>query len=274
VTGADLLEWRLDPVLSGGVLAAAVAYLAGARRVRRWPPGRTAAFCGGLLLLFVTLQSGLHHQGEELLSAHMVQHLLLTLAVPPLLLSGAPLALALRALPEGPRRALARALRGRAVHALTHPVVAWTAFTAALLAVHVPAFYEASLRSEAVHGVEHAVLLAASLLFWLPLLAVEPAPHRPSPAGRVLSLLLAMPPMALVGVALLSSSTVVYDPYLATARELGVSALADQRAAGTVMWVGGTLALVAATLAVGWAALRREEERQRAREAYADGRQA
>jgi cytochrome c oxidase assembly factor CtaG len=100
--------------------------------------------------------------------------------------------------------------------------------------------------------------------------AADPLPHRLSPVGHVGYLLVAMIPMSAVGAALLSTDTVAYAPYLGPARTLGISALADQRSGATVMWLGGTLVLVAATLAAAWTALLREERRARAREAQAD----
>jgi putative membrane protein len=264
-----LLEWRLDPALLAAVTATAALYLAGARRARRWPAVRTAAFLAGLALLVVALQSGLHARGEQLLSVHMVQHLVLTMGVPPLLLLGAPLSLALRTVPASGRRSLARTLRGP-LRGLAHPVVTWALFTFVLVGSHAPAIYDAALRHEPLHEVEHAVYLCAALLFWLPLVGSEPLPAGPSPAGRILYLLASMPPMALVGVGLVADSHVAYAAYLEPARARGVSALSDQHAGGMVMWVGGTLVLAVAVLAVGWVALRREEERQLAREAYRD----
>jgi putative copper resistance protein D len=218
----------------------------------------------------VALASGADAYAGELLSAHMVQHMLLTLVAPPLLLAGAPVTLALSALPTAPRQSLARALRSRTVRWATCPPVALALFAAALVGTHVPVVYDLALRSPVAHVGEHALYLGTALLFWAPLVGSEPLPHKPSPALRVLWLLLAMPPMALVGVALLSADTVVYVPYADAARTLDGSALADQRLAGTIMWIGGKLVLVAAVLVIGWAALLREERRQAARDHYAE----
>ncbi|MEA2356114.1 MAG: hypothetical protein QOD61_2243, partial [Solirubrobacteraceae bacterium] len=99
-------------------------------------------------------------------------------------------------------------------------------------------------------------------------------PHRLSPIGNVGYLLAAMVPMSAIGAVLISSDTVVYAPYLASGRAAGVSALADQRSGATVMWLGGTLVLVAATLGAAWVSMLREERRARAREAQADRRAA
>jgi putative membrane protein len=263
--------WRIDPPLAAALGAVALLYLSGVRRRRRpWPVARTASFLAGLAALWIALASGADAHAGELLSAHMVQHMLLTLVAPPLLVAGAPVTLALSALPPAPRRPLARVLRGRAVRWATYPPVALALFTAALVGTHVPAVYELALHSQVAHVAEHALYLGTALLFWAPLAGSEPLPHQPSPAARVLCLLLAMPPMAFVGVALLSADTVAYAPYADAARALDGSALADQHLAGTIMWAGGTLVLVAAVLIAGWAALVREERRQEARDRYAE----
>lgn len=239
----------------GAVIAVAALYLAAARRARRWPPGRSAAFLAGCAVLAAALSPPLHARADELLSAHMAQHLLLTLAAPPLLLAGAPLTLAMRTLPRAHARALLR------LRSLSRPAVGWAAFSAVLLATHVPVFYDAAVRHPALHALEHGLYLAAALLFWLPLTGLEPL-SRGSPAlARVLALLAAMPPMALVGLWLIDSGHGVYSVY--------GDAHADQRLAGELMWIGGSIPLGGAALAVAWTSMRREEERQRIREARA-----
>lgn len=219
---------------------------------------RTALLFAGLAALAAALAPPLHHAAETSFAAHMAQHLLLMLVAAPLLLMGAPVARMLRALAPRPRRALSHVLGSRALSALTRPAVAWAAFVAVMCGSHVPALYDAALGSPLLHAAEHAAYLGAALLFWLPLVGAEPLPHRPGPLARLAMLLLAMPPMALLGVALSSADHAVYDNY----------ALADQRAGGIVMWFGGTLLMAAAALVVAWTALVREERRERAREAY------
>jgi putative membrane protein len=138
-----------------------------------------------------------------------------------------------------------------------------------MVGTHFSGLYDAAVRDQSLHALEHLLYLGAGVLFWAPLVGADPTPQPLSPASRVLYLLLAMPPMALVGVALVSSAEVRYPAYLEPARELGVSALADQHAAGMIMWAGGTAVLGAAVLVLGWDALRREERRVVARETYA-----
>jgi putative membrane protein len=240
---------------SAPAVAAAAAYLGAVARVGRWPRPRTAAFLVGLALLVVAQLPQL----DDRLPGHMLGHLLVTTAAAPAIVAGAPLTLALRASRGSWRATLARAVRGATLHTLTRPVVAWSLFAASLTATHVPVFYDLALREPGVHAVEHALYLWTAILFWTPLLAAPPLRHRLGGAGAIAYLLLAMVPMSLVGVWLLSAETVVYPHYAA----LGASALADQRAGATVMWLGGTVALVVAVVACGWSALVREEARAR-----------
>ena len=239
-------------VLSLELIAVAVAYLWGARRVRGWPAWRAAAFVAGLAALAVALVA-LDAGADRTLVAHMVQHLVLVFVAAPLLVLGSPVALALRATRRGARRVLA-------VPALAHPLVAWCALPAAMAGTHFSGLYELALRQPVVHVAEHVLYLVAAALFWRPVLGADPVPRRPRFVGRVLYLMLAAGPLALVGVALQQSDRVWYAAYA------GPGGLADQRDAGAVMWVGGGLALAAITLGVAWSALLREHRRQLAYE--------
>ena len=281
-TAIDLLaDWHLDPGPTLIVLAAAAAYLLGVRRLARppaarhpaararWPRHRTAAYLCGLAALLASLASGLDAHADDLLSVHMVQHVALAMVAAPLIVLGAPLALALRALDARPRRTLAAVARSRAARLLSHPLLAWTGFAGVTIATHLTPLYDAALRSAALHGLEHFLYLASGILFWLPVVGANPVLRRPGPVGRLLYLLLAMAPMALVGVALLTAEEVLYPAYLSPARALGVSPLADQDAAALIMWIGGNLLLAAAILALVWESMLREERRQVAREAHA-----
>jgi cytochrome c oxidase assembly factor CtaG len=253
--------------LAGARRLAAAGARGGERRPSPWPMSRTAAFLAGLAVLAAAL---LTPRADDLLSAHVVEHLLMAMVAAPLLAAGAPAALALRALRGPARRSLADAVRSRPARVLTRPGVAWALLAAVTVGVHVPVVYEAALGSPPLHAVEHMLLLGSAVLFWLPLVGVNPVRHRPSALGGVLLLLLAMLPMTAVGVTLTAASEALYSAHLEAARELGASALADQRAAGAIMWVGGSLLLVAAVLAFGMRALLREERREVARERHAD----
>jgi putative membrane protein len=260
---------------SVGLLFAALvalgAYGWGGRRATRWPLRRGVAFGIGVLVVLFALSPAVDAWSDERLSLHMAQHLALTLVAAPLLVLGAPVALALRALPHGGRRVLVGVIRSRPARVLTHPLVTWTLFAAVMLGTHLTGLYELALRHPAVHAAEHVAFLASAVLFWLPVLGAEPIPHRPGWTGRMLYLMTAMPAMAFAGVVLSIEDHVRYASYLAPARRLGISALADQHAAGTMMWVGGSAITAVLTLVTAWSALIQEERRALAREAYLDG---
>jgi putative membrane protein len=228
------------------VLFVAGAYAEGVRRTRGWPARRTAAFGAGVVALAIALLAPL----DDTLSGHMAQHLLLGLVAPLLLAAGAPVRLALAA---SRRRGWARHL-----HRLPlRPALGWAAFTAVMLGTHFTGLYELALRDPLVHALEHLAYLTAGLLFWAPLLAVDPLPRPPGAAARFAWLLAAMPAMGLVGAKLLRA-TVAYPSY---------PDLADQRTAAGVMWGAGSLLMSVALVVIVFSALLREEARQRRREA-------
>ena len=237
------------------LVASATAYLAAAGRAPGWRRGPTVAFVAGVALLAAALLSPLHAESERSLAAHMVQHLLLTLVVPPLLVLGRPAAVMLRGGPASARRPLADLLRACAPAG--HPAVAIVVFAAVLVGTHAPVFYDAALRHGALHDLEHLLYLVASLVFWQAVLAPEPHPRAASPLVRMLVVVAAMVPMAVVGVGLLIPDHVVYPAYGHDAQ-----ALADQQRGGSVMWLWGTLYLAVAVLAAGWSAVVREHHRQ------------
>jgi putative membrane protein len=254
------------------LLAAAGVFVAAARRHRRWPPARTAAGLGGLAALGVAFGSGLEERSAQLLSAHMLQHGLVALVAAPLLVAAAPVRLALGTLPRGRRRGLAQLLHRRALRVLTHPFSGLAIFVAVLATAHVPAIYEAALRAPVLHGAEHAALLWSAIALWAPLVGADPLPHRTGAITRVGVLIGAMTAMAALGAILAAARGVVYPSYAAPTIALGRDPLQDQALAGGIMWIGGMVVVLPALLAVAWAALAREERRQRAREAVGGGR--
>ena len=237
-----------DALLLFELVLAGAGYAAGARRVRRWPAWRGLAFAAGLVAVGVALV-GLDGAAHRSLRGHMTQHLLLVFAAAPLLVLGSPVALALRC-------GGARARRALPVRAVGHPLAGFAALTATLAVTHFTGVYEAALEHPALHAAEHLAYLGAAALFWRPVLGADPVPGRPGPIGRLLYLMLASGPLALVGVAMQSSRHAWYVAYA------GPGALADQHAAGAIMWVAGGLALAAIAVAATWAGLLREHRRR------------
>jgi putative membrane protein len=258
-------QWSPGPPLAT-LAAAGAAYALGVRRARAWPRRRSAFFAAGLALLAVALLSGVDAWAGRLQSVHMVQHTLLLLAAPPLLAAGAPVSLALRALRPAGRRRLAAALRHPVARVLGHPAAGFAALAGAMLGVHLTPLAEAAARDGALHAAEHAGLLLAGLAFWMPLVGADPGPHRAGVAGRLGWLLAAMAPMGALSAVLLTAAP--RSPhYAATAAAAGVDPAGDQRAAATIMWVGGSLLVTVALLVLAGAALWQEEARMRRREA-------
>jgi putative membrane protein len=231
-------------VLLVELLAAALAYRAGARRVRGWPGWREACFAAALVALAIALV-GL--DARRSLTEHMAQHLVLVFVAAPLLVLASPLALALRA--TRARRALRAAWIAR-------PGVGWVALAGVMALSEVPAVYAATERHPVLHAGEHVAWLAAAVLFWRVVAGADPVPHRPGPTGRLLYLLLFSAPMGATGAWLMWSSAPWYAGY----------SLSDQRDAGVLMLVGGGLALSALTVCAAWSAILREHRRRLAYE--------
>lgn len=262
-------DWQLAPVPLAGAVVIGSVYLAAARRVRTgWLRRRTLAFLGGLGAALTAVQSGLEAFDDRLLSAHMVQHMLLLLPAPLLILLGRPLELTLRVLPPLARRRVARALPRLA--ALTGPLPCVATFAAVVTFTHLPGFYDATLTHPLLHEAEHGLYLLAGALMWWPILDGDPSPRRRLDGlGRLLYLIIAMMPMAAIGAYLNRHPTLVFSAYGPPARVLGISAVTDQQQAGAIMWVLGGLFMVLVGLWAAMGAMVAEEHRQQARDRYA-----
>ncbi|MCA1824727.1 MAG: cytochrome c oxidase assembly protein [Frankia sp.] len=232
-----------------------------AARARGRSPSVTAArwFAVAVALLVVALCSPLATTGERLFSAHMLQHLVLVFAVAPALVLAAPVTLVLQATAASSRRSqVLPLLRSRLVGLLAHPVFSWLGFAVVMYVTHFSPLYDAALRSDALHGVEHLLYLSAAVLFWLPVIRRDPVSGSFPWPGRLLYLFLALPLQSLLGLAIYSSNVPLYPHYLSEGTRAAV--LADQHLAGAIMWVGGDLCMLAALL-LGVAAWARAETR-------------
>ena len=252
---------RIDPLLWLFCAGTGGLYLAGVQRynilhpLARLPRHRPLSFMTGILVVAVALGSPVDAYADALFSVHMVQHLLLTMVAAPLLLLGTPLLLVRHTGPSRVRRVVAGVVHSRLVRALLFPVVTWGALTAVMWGSHYSGLYEAALEHPALHRLEHGLYLGAALLFWFPVVALEPSAWRMSHPLRLLYLFAAMPLNAFLGLSLYQSARPLYPHYAALARIQGGSPLADQQVGGMVMWLLGGLLLVAAMIgvAVSWA---------------------
>ncbi len=240
------------------VLPAAALLLLGARRHPRWPRHRTLAGLAGLTALLVAGLLGA--RADEQLSVHVIEHQLISMVAAPLLVAAAPVRLALGAGGSGLRAGLARALHTAPARALAQPLVGLTLFSAVMLAAHLPAAQALTQRSAFAHAAEHVALLWAAIALWVPLVGVDPLPHRTGMAGRLATLVAAMSVMASLGAWLSALPRPAYAAY---------PDLADQHLAGGLMWEGGMVVLLPAILACAWGALMHEERGQQARDRHA-----
>ncbi len=263
-----VLGWSGDPLVWLPAIVALLLWRTGVRKVNREHPGnpvpgrRTWGWVLGVLAVLVALDSGIERYDTTLFSVHMVQHLLLTLVAPVLLLYAGPITLLLRASSSATRkRWIFPLLHSRVVRILSFPVVSWLLFAAVMWGSHFSPLFDLSLENELVHRMEHALFLSAALLFWWPIVGPDPSPWRMRPAAKVLYVGLQMPQNTFLALAIYMSSIPLYNHYLTTIRTWGPTALEDQQIAGGVMWLGGDFAFIGALilLMVVWA---RDEERR------------
>jgi cytochrome c oxidase assembly factor CtaG len=249
---AVLLSWSVPPAASFALALTAVVYLRGWFLLRRaglpfLPLWRAISFLAGLLSLWVALASPLDTFSGFVLTAHMVQHMILMMVAPPLILLGAPLIPLVRGLPIFAAREFAGPflnwrLAQQVGNTLTNPIVAMLLMGAAMFAWHTPRLYELALASSSWHELEHACFFLASLLFWWPV--IQPWPSRAQWPRW------AMVPYLLIGdlqntalsAILVFSDSLLYPSYANQPRLFGFSALHDQAASGAIMWVLGSLA--------------------------------
>lgn len=203
------------------------------------------SFIAGMALLVLVTMGSIGAYDDVFFWAHMVQHIVLMMAVAPLLVLGEPVLLVLRVCsPRFRHGFVVPVLRSRLVHLLTNPVLTWLVFAGVLFGTHFTGFFEYSLEHPVVHDyVEHALYLGAGLLYYYPLLGVSPGASAMEPFAKVVSLFLMMIPEAIVGFAIYSAGSVLF-PYYDTVvdRPWGPSsALLDQRLGGALMWSAGMI---------------------------------
>jgi cytochrome c oxidase assembly factor CtaG len=237
-----LTAWTVEPVPLAGVLLAAGLYLLGVHRMHRagnpWPFARTFVFLvPGLGSMLIATQSALATYDSVLLSVHMIQHMTLAMITPIFLALGAPVTLALRTLPPRGRAALLAVIHSPVVAALTFPVVAGFLFVANPFVLYFSGLYEQTLRNPWLHDLMHVhFVLVGSLWFWT-LLGIDPLPGRLTYPLRVIAAFATLPFHAFMGVAIMSSSSLIAaDWYLGQNREWGRDPLDDQQWAGGILW--------------------------------------
>ncbi|MFC8269918.1 cytochrome c oxidase assembly protein [Streptomyces cinereoruber] len=240
------LEFSPDLFFLVGCLAALGLYGWGVARLRRrgdaWPVSRTAFFTVGVLTVALVMCTKLNDYGMVMFSVHMVQHMVISMLSPILLLLGAPVTLALRALPvagrgsTGPRELLLKLLHSRYMKVITHPGFTIPMFIASLYALYFTPLFDFLMGSKPGHiGMMVHFLMVGVVFFW-PIMGVDPGPHRPGYVMRMLELFAGMPFHAFFGIALMMASEPMVEAYASPPASLGIDALSDQNAAGGIAW--------------------------------------
>ena len=278
-TVGRLFAWHPQPVPVEvvGAVVAALAYGAGVLRLHlrgvRWPVTRTLVFLAGLASVVVVTATGIGAYGMQLFSVHMAQHMTLSMFSPILLLLGAPVTLALRALPGRPRRLLLSVLHSRVVRVVSSPVVSLPLFVASLYGLYFTPLFDWAMAGWWGHEWMIAHFLAVGLLFFWPLVGIDPSPHRPGHLMRILELLVGVPFHAFFGVALMSATVPVVSYFTGYPASWGTTVLHDQYVAGGVAWGTGEVPTVLVMLAVfvSWSRSEERAARRLDRQADRDG---
>ena len=246
------VEWPLS-----GILAAALLYRIGRRGTER--RGASACFYAGLLVLVLAVDSPVDAYADRLFWVHMVQHVLLTMVAPPLLLLGRPWPRLVRPLPLELRRPVVRALG--ACRVVASPLPAFVLFSIVLVAWHVPSLFDLTLRNRLAHDLEHTLFFGSAVLLWAHL---APTSRRPrlSDLQRVAYGVGAIVVSWAIAVVLGLASHPLYAPYAALAhRPGGLSALADQQLAAGIMWVPASVPFTIAVLVAAYRFVEPRRER-------------
>lgn len=251
-------SWYFDPAFALVILTALLYHAGGTRGFhsrdrageRRW---RSASFYCGLAVLVVALDSPLEAFSRSLFWAHMTQHVLLLVVSPPLIVVARPWMRLWRSLPLSWRRPLARALGPgprpgrvrRLARWLGRPLPTFVLFSCVLIAWHVPALFDATLRFEAVHVLEHTLFFTTALMFWKQVIHSPPLRATLGETARIAYVVGAMVVSWGLAVVLALAPHPLYAHYAHEAtRPGGISALGDQQLAAGIMWVPGSITFV------------------------------
>ncbi|MCE3035684.1 MULTISPECIES: cytochrome c oxidase assembly protein [Streptomyces] len=258
-------------------------YAWGVVRLRRrgdtWPVARTFSYVIGVLTIMLVMCTKLNDYGMVMFSVHMVQHMIISMLSPILILLGAPVTLALRALPtagrgrKGPRELLLMLLHSRYMRVITHPLFTIPMFIASLYVLYFTPLFDFLMGSKTGHIAMMVHFLAVGVVFFWPIIGVDPGPHRPGHLMRMLELFAGMPFHAFFGIALMMASTPMVNTFLHPPASLGIDPLSDQNSAGGIAWafseVPSVLVLIA--LLFQWYGSEKRHARRKDRQADRDG---
>ncbi|MEJ2866087.1 cytochrome c oxidase assembly protein [Actinomycetospora flava] len=285
LTAAGLIvEPRFDLIFGTSAFVLAGLYLAGVRRLRRrgdgWPVGRTLSWLGGCLVLLVATSSGIGRYAPVMFSVHMGQHMMLNMLVPILLVLGGPVTLLLRALPPagagappGPREWVLAAVHSPVARVLTHPLVALALFVGSFYVLYFSGLFDVALESHWAHLAMNVHFLLVGLIFFWPIVGIDPSPRQLPPIGRLGLLFVAIPLHAFFGIAVMTSATVIGSGFYQQLEMPWIDRLADQTAGGGLAWATGEvpMLIVLIALLVQWSRADERTARREDRRADRDG---
>lgn len=277
------LGWSADPFFLVACLVGLGLYGWGvvrlARRGDTWSVGRTVSFVLGVLTVMLVMCTRLNDYGMVMFSVHMVQHMIISMVSPILILLGAPITLALRALPvagrgrKGPRTLLLALLHSRFMRIVTHAAFTIPLFIASLYALYFTPIFDFLMESKTGHTTMMCHFFAVGLVFFWPIMGVDPGPNRPGYLMRMLELFAGMPFHAFFGIALMMASEPMVESYRNPPASLGIDALSDQNAAGGIAWAFSEIptVLVLLTLLFQWHSSEQRQAKRQDRAADRDG---
>jgi putative copper resistance protein D len=237
--------WQFAPIVTAAVVILAGLYLWGVVRVahrhpaRRWPAWKTGMFLGGLAVVVLATESGIGSYDDVLFWDHMVQHLMLIMVAPPLLIFGQPITLLMHASRNPLHTWVKRILRSRVASFLTWPVFGCVAYTVAVIWAHLTNFANLVQTNQLAHNAEHVLFLVVGYLFFLPILGREPIRWRLSYPVRFVILVLVMPVDTFTGLMLGYGSAGTPGVPSGPQPSWAPPPLSDLHSGGAVMWIGG-----------------------------------
>ena len=277
-------QWRIDPLFAPAAVAAAAWYVAAVVRLRRrgdsWPLPRTTMWVLGCLVLIWATSAGPGVYGRVLFSIHMVQHMTIGMLVPVLLVLGAPVTLALRALrgrrdgSRGPREWLLVAVHSRPFRLLAHPVVAPVMFAGSLIIFYYSPALDLALRTHSGHVLMTVHFLIVGYLFAWVICGPDPGPRRPPYPLRLVVLIATMGFHAVIGVSMMGSVEILGQEWFGSLdRPWGRTLAQEQHRGGALAWALGEypVAILAIAMAIAWNRDDRRETRRYDRKADRDG---
>ncbi len=257
-----LFDWRFDLVFGTAAIVFAAVYLFAVRRLRQrgdgWPTGRIVAWLLGCLVLLFTTSSGIGRYMPAMFSMHMAAHMLLSMLTPILLVLGAPVTLALRALPAagrndppGAREWLLAALHSRVSRFLTNPIIATVLFIAGFYGLYFGGIFDAAVDSHAGHLAMNLHFLVTGYLFYWVVIGIDPTPRPLPPLGKVAMVFASLPLHAFFGVVLMGTESVMGESFYKSLNLYWhTDLLGDQRLGGGIAWAAGEIPLVVVMIAL------------------------